>query len=108
MSIMKYEASFVFFLACWGLWLQGASGTLGIDVSVSTSVNAFECLKQDGYQFVIVRAYRSSGQPDGAASQTISNARKAGFEFVDVYLFPCPKCSKSASTQVNEMGEFVV
>eukprot|EP01106_Pelomyxa_sp_JSP_P000284 TRINITY_DN1040_c0_g1_i2.p1 TRINITY_DN1040_c0_g1~~TRINITY_DN1040_c0_g1_i2.p1 ORF type:complete len:151 (-),score=15.29 TRINITY_DN1040_c0_g1_i2:137-589(-) len=28
-------------------------------------------------------------------------------KYVDVYMFPCPTCSKSAVTQVNEMVDYV-
>ena len=88
-----------------GLWLREADGTLGVDMSTSTSKTAFLCLKNNiGYEFVIVRAYQSDGEPDRAASVTISNAEAAGFRHVDVYMFPCPRCSKSAREQVDEMG----
>lgn len=83
-----------------------SEATLGIDLSTSTSKTAFSCLKDQGYEFVIVRAYLSYGEPDRQASTTIANAKAAGFEYVDVYMFPCPKCSKSASEQVSEMGKF--
>lgn len=86
------------------LW-HPVSPTKGVDLSTSTSKSIFSCLKGNGYEFVIVRAYRSSGAPDSAAPLTIANARAAGFQDVDVYMFPCPKCSKSARDQVDEMGE---
>ena len=85
--------------------LAPADATLGLDLSTSTSKTAFSCLKSQGYEFVIVRAYRSSGSPDSAASSTIYNAKAAGFNNIDVYMFPCPKCSKSAKDQVSEMGK---
>ena len=47
------------------------------------------------------------GEPDSNAPHTIANARAAGIPYVDAYLFPCPKCSKSAAEQVDEMGEIV-
>ncbi len=78
--------------------------TKGVDVSSYVSKTNWECLKGQGYEFVIVRAYRSIGSPDPNAVGTLSNARAAGFQYADVYLFPCPKCSKSASDQVTEMG----
>lgn len=94
------------------VWLLGpvcllgpvVEATLGVDLSTSASKTAFSCLKDQGYDFVIVRAYQSIGQPDRAAPATIANAKAAGFNYVDVYMFPCPKCSKSARDQVSEMG----
>ena len=96
-----------------GLLMVGAcllcpsEATLGLDLSTSTSYSAFTCLKGQGYDFVIVRAYLSYGEPDRAASATIANARAAGFQYVDVYMFPCPRCSKSAREQVSEMGKWL-
>jgi GH25 family lysozyme M1 (1,4-beta-N-acetylmuramidase) len=46
-------------------------------------------LKNAGYSFAVPRAYKSTGAPDAAAPGTVANAWAAGFEHVDVYLFPC-------------------
>ncbi len=46
-----------------------------------------------------------TGQPDSNAIHTIANAKVAGIRYIDVYMFPSPKCSKTASQQVKEMGE---
>ena len=35
-------------------------------------------------------------------------AYEAGFDNFDVYLSPCPKCNKTASKQVQEMGRFKI
>ena len=80
--------------------------TKGLDVSTLVYPKDFECLKNAGYGFLIVRGYRSYGSPDPEAIHTIANARQAGFKYIDVYMFPCPKCAKSASAQVDEMGKF--
>lgn len=77
----------------------------GIDVSTLVSKSDFSCLKGEGYDFLIVRGYRSTGEPDPDAAATIANAKAAGIENADVYMFPCPKCSKSAGEQVNDMGK---
>ena len=87
------------------LGLRLSEATKGIDVSQLVYPSDFKCLKEAGYDFVIVRAYQSLGHPDSNAIHTIANAREAGFQYIDVYLFPCPKCSKSASEQVSEMGK---
>ncbi len=67
----------------------------GIDVSQSTSTKTFSCLKEKGYDFAIVRAFRSVGLPDYNAPQTIRNAREANFTTVEAYMFPCPKCGNA-------------
>ncbi len=81
--------------------------TKGVDVSTSVSTSDLGCLKNDGYESIIVRAYRSLGSPDPDAVKTLANAQSAGIKYTDVYLFPCPKCSKSAALQVDEMGMYV-
>ena len=86
---------------------DAADGTLGVDVSQPVSVSEFKCLKGSGYDFAIVRAYQSLGRPDPNAVHTVANAHAAGIQYVDVYIFPCPKCSKSAADQVKEMGTYL-
>ena len=54
----------------------------------------------NGYNFVIVRAYRNNGVVDANSAQTIKNARAAGLTHVDAYLFPCIPCG-DASQQVK-------
>ncbi len=39
------------------------SGTYGLDLSQYFTVSAFQCLKEKGYDFAIVRAYQSTGKP---------------------------------------------
>ena len=46
----------------------------------------------------------AAGSPDPNAPATIRNARGAGMKYVDVYMFPSPRCSKSAAEQVEEMS----
>lgn len=82
--------------------------TLGVDVSQLTSTSQFNCMKASGCEQAIVRAYRSTGNPDPNAVKTLVNAHSAQMETVDVYMFPCPKCSKTATNQVNEMGEYIM
>ena len=84
--------------------LHFTDATKGIDVSTLVYPTGFKCLKGEGYDFLIVRGYESVGEPDSDAIHTIANAREAGFEYIDVYMFPCPRCSKSATDQVKEMG----
>ena len=88
--------------------LRLSDATKGIDVSSLAYSSDFKCLKDDGYDFLIVRGYLSIGKPDSNAIHTIANAREGGFEYIDVYMFPCPRCAKSASDQVREMGKYTM
>eukprot|EP01106_Pelomyxa_sp_JSP_P018482 TRINITY_DN852_c0_g1_i1.p1 TRINITY_DN852_c0_g1~~TRINITY_DN852_c0_g1_i1.p1 ORF type:complete len:214 (+),score=24.79 TRINITY_DN852_c0_g1_i1:118-759(+) len=75
----------------------------GVDVSTLYSVSTWSCLKSDGYTFAIPRGYRSVGAVDANITSNIKNAWAAGMSHVDTYFFPCPTCSKSAATQVDEL-----
>ena len=101
MSLPVYFAVLLLVTSSW----KSIDATMGIDVSTLVYPKDFECLKNAGYEFLIVRGYRSIGSPDPNAIHTIANAREAGFKYVDVYMFPCPKCGKSATAQVDEMGK---
>ena len=103
-------------------------GTFGVDLSTAFSKSNFECLKGQGFDFAIIRAYQSTGkltfintgstnpvsayflllffvgQTDPNAKYNIENARAAGISNIDVYMFPCPKCG-NPSGQVEDMGE---
>lgn len=70
-----------------------------MDVSSSVSADQFKCLKGDGIEFAIVRAWHSYGGFDDNAPGTVKNAWAGGMADVDVYLFPCR--SKSAADQVS-------
>ena len=96
-----------FLLLVMSSWCS-TDATNGIDVSTLVYPKDFECLKNNSYEFLIVRGYRSYGTPDSDAIHTIANARQAGFKYIDVYMFPCPKCNKSASKQVDEMGKSLI
>ncbi|ELR21707.1 glycosyl hydrolase [Acanthamoeba castellanii str. Neff] len=82
--------------------IAASFATYGVDVSQETLPSAWSCLKQNGYSFGIVRAYLSIGQVDSVGPHTIYNAWAGGMSHVDVYMFPCPQCGKSAATQVQE------
>lgn len=54
----------------------------------------------NGYEFAIVRVYQSLGQVDPNGAQTIKNAKNAGIQYVDGYLYPCVPC-KQPDAQVR-------
>lgn len=72
----------------------------GLDMAGEKTTANFQCLKNAGFDFVVIRAYRSLGILDAAATQSLINAKSVGFA-TDVYMFPCR--GKSASDQVDEL-----
>ena len=84
-----------------------ATSHLGVDVSDPVTQGTFSCMKNNGISFVVSRAFHSTGNVDTAACGTLRNAMNAGIDTRDVYMFPCPTCTKSASEQVSEMVSYL-
>ncbi|KAH3764001.1 glycosyl hydrolase family 1 [Pelomyxa schiedti] len=96
---MKVAAVIVLIASLW----CAAECAQGVDVSQLYATSSWSCLVTNGYSFAIPRGYRSSGSVDPNAVSNVNNARAGGIKYVDVYFFPCPTCSKSAATQVDEL-----
>ncbi|KAL7715087.1 Lysozyme 1 [Entamoeba marina] len=90
--------------------LSIAFAKLGVDVSQSTSTSSFTCLRNNGFDtMVIVRAWRSTGSWDSNCAQTLKNAHSAGYSYdnSDVYFFPCVSCGNAAG-QVSTFWSKVI
>lgn len=74
--------------------------TLGVDVSQLFSTSTYQCMKNNGYSFAIIRGYCSYGAVDPNIVTNLQNAKAAGL-ITDIYMFPCR--GKSASAQVDQM-----
>ncbi len=74
--------------------------TLGVDVSQLFSTATYQCMKNNGYNFAIIRGYCSYGGVDSNIISNLNNARAAGL-ITDIYMFPCR--GKSATAQVDQM-----
>ena len=72
----------------------------GVDVSQPFSTSTYQCMKNNGVVFSIIRGYCSYGGVDSHAVAGLQAAKAAGL-ITDIYMFPCR--GKSASAQVNEM-----
>lgn len=79
----------------------------GIDVSSLTSASTASCQASSGVSVIIPRGYQSVGQVDSNVCNTIANAANNGIKYRETYMFPCPTCSKSASTQMGELVSFL-
>ncbi|CAF1322108.1 unnamed protein product [Adineta steineri] len=80
--------------------------TIGVDVSQKVSQIQFECLKDSGYKFIIVRVYRKNGIVDSNCAETIKNARAVGLKQIEAYFLPCFSCG-DASQQVIETIDYL-
>eukprot|EP00286_Rhodomonas_abbreviata_P000514 CAMPEP_0181287846 /NCGR_PEP_ID=MMETSP1101-20121128/7_1 /TAXON_ID=46948 /ORGANISM="Rhodomonas abbreviata, Strain Caron Lab Isolate" /LENGTH=288 /DNA_ID=CAMNT_0023391909 /DNA_START=12 /DNA_END=879 /DNA_ORIENTATION=- len=83
------------------------SGDYGVDVSSSVSSSSASCLSDSGNNFIIPRGFCSTGSVDPSVCTTIINAYKAGFKTRDTYMFPCPTCSSSASSQMGTLVDYL-
>ena len=81
--------------------------TKGVDVSSFLYNLDFKDFIEAGIDgFAIFQGYTSNGTVNQYAINDCTGAHEAGFNNFDVYLSPCPKCNKTASQQVQEMGRF--
>lgn len=72
----------------------------GVDLFAPTSVATFNCMKNSGNSFAIIRAFRSSGILDTNAAANLQNARAAGLS-TEIYMFPCR--GKDPNSQVSTL-----
>eukprot|EP01105_Mastigella_eilhardi_P015705 TRINITY_DN3593_c0_g1_i3.p1 TRINITY_DN3593_c0_g1~~TRINITY_DN3593_c0_g1_i3.p1 ORF type:complete len:125 (-),score=30.43 TRINITY_DN3593_c0_g1_i3:74-421(-) len=84
-----------------------AFAATGIDVSQLFSTSDWSCVSSYGYTFAIIRCYCSTGHTDSNCAQSIRNAKAAGIQYVDVYIFPCPTCGSSGASQVQATVDYV-
>jgi len=54
-------------------------------------------MKQNGFDFAVMRCYQSVGHTDPNCVSTIKSAWAGGMAHVDAYLFPCTSCGNAAS-----------
>lgn len=83
------------------------NATYGVDISQLMSVSIGTCLKNAGYNTIIVRGYCSYGAVDSNVCSSLQNAQSAGIANRDVYMFPCPTCSTSAASQVSALVSYL-
>jgi hypothetical protein len=84
-------------------------GKLGIDISALFTVDDYKCIINAGHgDFLAVRGYRSYGAVDPNLMDNLGNAWAAGFNYVDIYMFPCLKCGNpedQADTMLSELHD---
>eukprot|EP01035_Chromulina_nebulosa_P017909 gene17909-23529_t len=83
------------------------TGSYGVDVSTSISSSTASCLVSSGMSYIIPRGYKSTGSVDSNVCTSLKNAYTAGISVRDVYMFPCPTCSASASSQMSQLVTYL-
>mmetsp|Transcript_205 Transcript_205/g.415 ORF Transcript_205/g.415 Transcript_205/m.415 type:complete len:333 (-) Transcript_205:299-1297(-) len=78
----------------------------GVDVSQVISSSTASCLAGSN-SFVIPRGFKSTGTVDSNVCTSIINAANAGIKTRDTYMFPCPTCSSSASSQLSTLVSYL-
>lgn len=78
------------------LFLGVAFATKGLDIANAMDADTASCLYDDGYKFMIVRCWHSTGKVDTNVVASVQNAWDAGFSNVDVYFYPCYSCGSAA------------
>lgn len=78
-----------------------------VDYNLPLSIETMRCFANNGFTTSIPRGYRSLGRVDDNLETNVQNSRAAGFKYIDTYMFPCPTCSKSATTQFNELWSYL-
>jgi len=106
-TYLRMRTSFLLMISAVVSLPFNASGTAGsskgVDLAGKCSESTLSCLVKDGYTFGIFRAWHSTGTFDTDACPSVVAAHSAGMTNVDVYMFPCAKCSASASNQMTNM-----
>ena len=86
--------------------LYSAYALKGIDVSVFLYNFDFKDYVLEGCSdFAIFQGYRNNGSVNLNLVNDSEESRTAGYNNFDMYMSPCPRCNKSASQQVLEMGK---
>jgi len=79
---------------------------IGVDVSSLYKQDSWDCINKKGYDFAIVRCYRSLNIIDENCAESVKRAWAAGMKNVDLYMFPCAKCSDREG-QVRKLFEYI-
>jgi len=79
---------------------------VGVDVSSLFPQSSWDCITGKGYEFAIIRCYRSSNTVDPNCAESVRRAWAGGMKHVDLYMFPCPKCGDIVD-QVKRLDDHI-
>ena len=106
--VMAPPRALLLFLFLSFLFERGwVNASFGVDISEPVSSTVASCFAGSSVEHIIPRAFHSTGTVDTNACSTLETAKSAGIQNRDVYMFPCPTCSASASSQVSTLLSYL-
>eukprot|EP00762_Andalucia_godoyi_P007081 ANDGO_01849.mRNA.1 putative GH family 25 lysozyme 2 len=108
MSCSVWMVTLVAFFAL----LARSSASVGIDMSSeicsTMSLGTWQCLQSQGYSFAIIEGFQGGGGVNQNLAQCVSDARSAGFAYVDTYIWSAPYCGTgSGSGDANALMDYI-
>jgi len=97
---------FFFFAFAVLLVAVAVEARLGVDVSHLWKQESWDCINGKGYEFAIVRCFRSSDSVDPNCAESVKRAWAAGMKHVDLYMYPAPNRSDVAE-QVRRLDKHI-
>eukprot|EP01016_Furgasonia_blochmanni_P034400 TRINITY_DN3711_c0_g1_i4.p1 TRINITY_DN3711_c0_g1~~TRINITY_DN3711_c0_g1_i4.p1 ORF type:complete len:206 (+),score=34.14 TRINITY_DN3711_c0_g1_i4:100-717(+) len=84
----------------------------GLDISIHSGLvplETFQCLKDSGYDFIIIQVWNGGRQLNKNIKDNVERAWKAGFKYVDLYSFAANNCTNNtpAERPIEEIHEFL-
>jgi hypothetical protein len=85
---------------------------LGIDMSIAIAStmtqDTWNCLRSAGYTFAIIEGFNGGYHVNQNLATNVAQARAAGFEYVDTYIWSAPYCGTgSGSGDANELMNYI-
>eukprot|EP00461_Guttulinopsis_vulgaris_P001469 UN01469 len=90
--------------------LQFTNAYYAIDLAEKATVSQMRCFRETAKgTLMIIRGWRSLGSVDPNLVSNWNNALGAGYtaDDISVYMFPCPKCSASLTSQFNSFVSYM-
>ena len=75
----------------------------GFDVSIGIDSSTASCFAQESKDWMACRAWKNNASYDSNCCTSINLAQNSGIATRSAYMTPCPQCSQTARTQLDNM-----
>lgn len=86
--LMRFFLSALVAACMAGLSLAAIGLDISQEICASTSQATWNCLKSQGYAFAIIQGFQGGNHVNQDLARCVSQARAAGFEYVDTCMSP--------------------